>query len=207
MEMDEVIRSRRSIRHYSSMEIPLEVVEELLELASWAPSASNRQMWFFYAVHDPTTKEQIAQAIEDQVTQIATWPQVTQLENLDWLRRYSGFVREAPWVIVFCQEVSTNPFEQILKERGLTADQIARWRPQGGLQSVSAAIQNFLLAAAARKLGAVWMVGPLFAVEGMEKILELPTDRRIVAIVPLGIPAENPDPRPRKPKEKTWKVI
>ncbi len=49
------------------------------------------------------------------------------------------------------------------------------------------------------------MVGPLFAVEGMEKILELPTERRIVAIVPLGIPAENPDPRPRKPKEKPGK--
>lgn len=207
MEIDEVIRSRRSVRHYSSMDIPQDVVEELLELASWAPSANNRQMWFFYAVHNTLTKDQIAQAIDDQVSQIATWPQVTKLENLDWLRRYSGFVREAPWVIVFCQEVFTNPFEQILKERSMTPDQIGRWRPQGGLQSVSAAIQNFLLAAAARGLGAVWMVGPLFAVEAMEEILALPTEQRIVAIVPLGIPDENPDPRPRKPIGNTWKVI
>jgi nitroreductase len=207
MDMDEAIRFRRSVRHYSTLEIPQEVVEELLELASWAPSASNRQMWFFYAVHDPTTKEQIARAIDDQLNQIAAWPQATQLENLNWQRRYSSFVREAPWLIVFCQEVSTNPFEQILLERGMTADQIARWRPQSGIQSVSAAIQNFLLATAARKLGAVWMVGPLFAVEAMEKILELPPERRIVAIVPLGMPAENPDPPPRKPIEKTWKVI
>jgi nitroreductase len=207
MEIDEVIRSRRSVRHYASTEIPQEAVEELLELASWAPSASNRQMWFFYAVHDPTTKEQIAQAIEDQVAQIATWPQVTRLENLNWLRRYSAFVREASWIIVFCQEISANTFEQILKERGMKADQIDRWRPQGGLQSVSAAIQNFLLAAAARNLGAVWMVGPLFAVEAMERILAMPPERRIVAIVPLGIPAENPDPMSRKPIANTWKVI
>ena len=39
----ELIRSRRSVRSWTTQQVPLEVVRMLLEAATWAPSACNRQ--------------------------------------------------------------------------------------------------------------------------------------------------------------------
>jgi len=45
MDFDEALRTRRSVRHFSDEEVPREVVASLIEQASWAPSAGNRQPW------------------------------------------------------------------------------------------------------------------------------------------------------------------
>ncbi|MCX5976850.1 MAG: hypothetical protein NTV33_08515 [Coprothermobacterota bacterium] len=74
-------------------------------------------------------------------------------EALRFPGRYPGFIRQAPWLVAFCQEEGVAPFEGILRRRGLPAEMIARWRPQAGLQSVSTAIQNFLLAAHGGRFG------------------------------------------------------
>ena len=47
MEVIEAIRSRRSIRSFKPDPVPREVLEELLDVCLWAPSASNTQPWEF----------------------------------------------------------------------------------------------------------------------------------------------------------------
>ncbi len=47
MEVLEAIRTRRSIRSFTSTPVPRKVLEELLENCLWAPSASNTQPWEF----------------------------------------------------------------------------------------------------------------------------------------------------------------
>lgn len=208
MELEEAVLNRRSIRKYKQEEISAFQVEELLRLASWAPSANNFQMWFFYAVNSRETREKIAQAIEEKLEEVLSWPELQALkERLSWMSRYAGFIREAPWLIVFCMDDHKSAFEEILIKKGFEREKLEKWRPHADIQSVSAAIQNFLLAAHARGFGAVWMVGPLFAVEELEKILEIPQGRRILALVPLGYPDEKPEPKPRKNPEDTWKFI
>lgn len=163
----------------------------------------------FLCIHSLEKKEAIAQAVEAKVNELENWPDppATLTRSIPWWRRYVEMIREAPWLIVFCQEIYPAPFEELLIERGLDREKIQRWRPNAGLQSVAAAIENFLLAAQDHELGAVWMVGPLFAVEEMEEILQVPENRRIVTIVPLGYPAESPEPPKRKPEEETWLFI
>lgn len=208
MELKEAILNRRSIRKFQDRDVSQAQVEELLKLASWAPSANNYQMWFFYAVHSKEVKEKISSAIEKKLQEILSWPEAEPLkERLAGLQRYAQYTREAPWLIVFCLEKTRSSFEELLIKKGLDRERLERWRPHAGLQSVSAAIQNFLLAAHAEGLATVWMVGPLFAVEEMESILGVPSGRRIVALVPLGYPAESPAPKPRKAPEDTWKFI
>ncbi|MCR4429071.1 MAG: nitroreductase family protein [Caldiserica bacterium] len=208
MELEEAILNRRSIRKYKQEDISTSQVEELLRLASWAPSANNFQMWFFYAIHSRETREKIAQAIEEKLEEVLSWPELQALkERLSWMSRYARFIREAPWLIVFCMDDYKSAFEEILIKKGFDKEKLEKWRPHAEIQSVSAAIQNFLLAAHARGFGAVWMVGPLFAVEELEKILEIPQGRRILALVPLGYPDEKPEPKPRKNPEDTWKFI
>lgn len=60
------------------------------------------------------------------------------------------------------------------------------------LQDTAAAVQNMLLAAVALGLGACW-VGA-FQEEMVSAVLEVPEGFRPVAIVPVGKPAEKPNP-------------
>jgi len=47
MEIIEAIRTRRSIRSFKPDPVPKKVLEELLDIARWAPSGGNAQPWYF----------------------------------------------------------------------------------------------------------------------------------------------------------------
>lgn len=46
------MQNRRSIRKFRPQPVPVELIDELLEAASWAPSAGNCQPWQFIRVTD-----------------------------------------------------------------------------------------------------------------------------------------------------------
>jgi nitroreductase len=50
VEFEEVVRGRRSIRGYKSEPVPQKVIEEVIDLATRAPSSMNTQPWHFYVV-------------------------------------------------------------------------------------------------------------------------------------------------------------
>lgn len=56
----QVAASRRSIRGYrKDRDVPDAVVNQILELARWAPSGANAQPWEMIVIRDPETKRQI----------------------------------------------------------------------------------------------------------------------------------------------------
>ena len=65
------------------------------------------------------------------------------------------------------------------------------------IQDTAAAIQNLHLAAHALGLGTCW-VGAFNETEA-RKLLNMPLNVRPVAIIPIGYPAEKPNPRSRRP--------
>ena len=81
MDVFEAIKSRRSIRAYTSHEVSDEEVKRLIDAARWAPSAGNIQPWEFVVVRDPVTKRRLSAAALDQ-----------------------RFIEEAPVVIVVCAD-------------------------------------------------------------------------------------------------------
>jgi nitroreductase len=81
MDVIEVIRKRRSIRHYTDQPVERGKIERLLEAARLAPSASNRQEWRFVVVTDPKRRAALAEAANHQ-----------------------AFVGRAPVVIAACAE-------------------------------------------------------------------------------------------------------
>ncbi|MFO8059044.1 MAG: nitroreductase family protein [Bacillota bacterium] len=81
MQIDELIRKRRSVRRFEDRPVSAETVETLLEMAQWAPSAGNRQPWHFYVVQDSSLREQLAEAAGGQ-----------------------QFIAEAPVTIVVCAD-------------------------------------------------------------------------------------------------------
>jgi nitroreductase len=51
----DVIKKRRSVRHFNSIKIPEEYMKEILEAGRWAPSGANVQPWRFIVVENRVT--------------------------------------------------------------------------------------------------------------------------------------------------------
>jgi nitroreductase len=83
LDVFEAIKSRRSIRAYTSDEISDDAVKRLIDVARWAPSAGNIQPWEFVVVRDPVAKQRLSAAALDQ-----------------------RFIEEAPIVIVVCADMN-----------------------------------------------------------------------------------------------------
>lgn len=59
MDAIEAINKRRSIRKYTTQQVPREVVEELIRAAMMAPSAGNEQPWHFVIITDRAVLDRI----------------------------------------------------------------------------------------------------------------------------------------------------
>jgi nitroreductase len=91
------------------------------------------------------------------------------------------WVEEAPAIVVAC----ANP-----KQSGNKGDQPYY------LLDIGIAMEHLVLAAAEQGLGTCWI--GWFDEQKARKALGAPAEVRVVAFTPLGYPAEEPEPRPRK---------
>ncbi len=66
MNVNDAIKSRRSIRRYEHRKFPPEVLAELLEAARIAPSSENLQAWDMVVVQDEPLKKELAKASGNQ---------------------------------------------------------------------------------------------------------------------------------------------
>jgi nitroreductase len=57
----DVVRSQRGIRRYAPDEVPDDVVRQIIEAATWAPSGSNRQPWHFIVIRDDGVKRRLGE--------------------------------------------------------------------------------------------------------------------------------------------------
>ncbi|MDR2054672.1 MAG: nitroreductase [Desulfovibrio sp.] len=68
----ENILTRRSIRRYQRRPVPREILEQIIEAGSYAPSARNSQPWHFTVVTDP---ERIARVTAELKAAVLRMPQ------------------------------------------------------------------------------------------------------------------------------------
>ncbi|TFF89138.1 MAG: hypothetical protein EU548_07975, partial [Promethearchaeota archaeon] len=57
----EFIKSRRSIRNFVYKKIEKSTINEILDIAKWAPSGNNTQPWKVNVVEHPTVKHMLAE--------------------------------------------------------------------------------------------------------------------------------------------------
>src|SRR3990172_4265535 len=125
----------------------------------------------------------------------------------DDIRKIIEAARQAPVVIAVFMEAYDAGTDRLFRKMGCSDEDVRRLRPLPGLQSVSAAIQNMLLAIHALGYGSCWMTGPLVAQEAFGKLLGYGKDKYIAALIPVGVPDEDPPARSRKPLKEIMKVI
>ncbi|MBI2305589.1 MAG: nitroreductase family protein [Chloroflexi bacterium] len=208
VDVEEAIYGRRSVRKYTDAPVPEEDIRRIIQAASRAANAGNQQMWHFLIIRNKEVTQRMQQEVITALQEAMAWESSRPWEtHLKSRVRGSSFFTEAPVVIaVLSKPYDTVLDSQVLPAHGLTFQDIYDLRGDPGRQSVGAAIQNMLLAAHAMGYGTCWMCGPLIARPGLERILDVTEPWRLVALVPLGVPAETPNPRPRKPVEEivTW---
>lgn len=60
------LHRRRTIRDFSNMPVPPEIIRDCVRAATSAPSGANRQPWHFAIVSDPEVKSRIREAAETE---------------------------------------------------------------------------------------------------------------------------------------------
>jgi nitroreductase len=212
-ELAALVQTRRSIRRYADREVPDEALQRALDLAVWAPNGGNRQAWAFYVIKNRQLIGKVADAVKAKTELMASWPEAARFgESVRRWQRTSDFFRHAPVCIAVAMGCYESVADQVLAARGEgdpEARQIGEARRVGAsrLQSASAAINTLLLALHAQGLGSCWMAGPQQAKAEIERLLEIPPELDFVALLPVGYPAEEPQPGPRRPRDEVVRFL
>jgi nitroreductase len=209
MDLFNAIKGRKSIRRFKQTPVPDDDIRKILDAGRLAPSANNTQPWSFLVIKDPAMLKSMADAVREMVDRMIPYADSEkQSQRLAaYKSNYYTFFEKAPVVIAVFMETHDAGTDLLLARMGYSVDDIRRLRPLPGLQSVSAAIENMLLAIHALGYGSCWMTGPLVAQEGFEKLLGFGKEKFIAALLPIGVPDENPPARGRKPLEEMTKII
>jgi nitroreductase len=209
MDLFDSIQGRKSIRRFKQTPVPDEDIKKILDAGRRAPSANNTQPWSFIVVKNRTVLKQMADAARQMIDRMI--PYAESEKQAQRLAAYKGnyytFFENAPVVIAVLMEGYDAGTDRVLAKMGYSPEDIKRLRPLPGLQSVAAAIENMLLAIHALDYGSCWMTGPLVAQDAFETLLGFGKEKSIVALLPIGVPDENPPARPRKLLEEIMRVI
>jgi nitroreductase len=168
--LSEII-SRRSIRKYiDNKPVEEEKIHELIESARLAPSGSNTQPWHFIVVKSDSMRQKISEVSHNQ----------------KWMM-------SAPVFIVCVADARSRMKEDV----NLIIDENS---PDPEVKQIirdtSIAIEHLVLSAENLGLGTCWVAW--FTQEEIRPVLNIPSDKYVVAIITLGYPDESPKARPRK---------
>ena len=202
------MKSRRSIRRFKSARPGREVIEQLIEAAVTAPSASNKQPWRFFIVTNESIQRRLVESIQAAVDRVAGHVEPRFEEAFRAYGDYFTRFENAPVLIVpLCRPM--NLLTRMVDEKLAPSDRAAilNMEERSGVVSTSLAFQNILLRAHELGLGASGMTGPLIAGDDLREILSVPDSWEIVAFIPVGFPDEQPVPQPRKPIDAVVKWL
>jgi nitroreductase len=208
----EVMSTMRAMRRLKPDPVPEELLEKLVEAATWAPSGSNLQGYQFVVVTDRALMRRLAQLWSRSVdAYLASLGRVTPAAQDDGIRRAVIYQRdhfhETPALIVPCYRsgrVDPGTARRLLTGiGGLDAARLAlrsqRVAALGDASSVYPGVQNLLLAARALGLGAVITAWHLMLEHEWKRELGIPGDVNTYAVVPVGWPRGRFGPVRRRP--------
>jgi coenzyme F420-0:L-glutamate ligase/coenzyme F420-1:gamma-L-glutamate ligase len=189
--VSQAIASRRSVRRFSPVPVDPRVVEELIELACAAPAPHHTRPWRFVHVASTEARDRLADAMSDAWRSDLEAEDRPVQEVARLLERSREQITGAPVLLLAC----------LLTEGARKWPDKARKQAERDMfvQSLGAALQNILLAAAERGLAGYLKGAPLFCREAVTEALRLPAGWEPTFLVLLGRPAAGSVPAPRAP--------
>lgn len=174
MELRKTIENRRSIRHFNKNDLSKEIIDDLLDCGRLAPSAMNRQPWFFVVLKGER-KDKIADIMID-------WSNSTNLnENgncSSGIEYTANVIKEANTLVL------------VFREKG------DDWIINDNL-SIGACIQNILLRAVDLGIGSLWIRHISHVQKEVEALFDY-NNLELNSAIALGYTDICPKARPRK---------
>lgn len=165
------IKGRRSIRQFQEKAIDHSLLEQIIETASFAPSWKNSQTIRYIAIEG-----ELKNKIGRDCT--STFPNNGKI------------IENAPMLIAVTVIKGRCGYE---RDGSFTTHRGDTWQ----MFDAGVASETFCLAAHEAGLGSVIM--GIFDEEKITHLLEISEDRELVALIPVGYPAEEPAAPRRKP--------
>ncbi len=158
MALIDLIRHRRSVRHFLDKPVEREKLMLCLEAARLAPSACNSQPWKFIVVDNVELKDKLCSAAFGGVYSVMS------------------FARRAPVIVVVVSE----------KARFLARIGSLFRGTNFYLIDIGIAAEHFVLQAEELDLGTCWL--GWFDEGAVKRIMGVPRDRKIDVVIALGYP-------------------
>jgi coenzyme F420-0:L-glutamate ligase/coenzyme F420-1:gamma-L-glutamate ligase len=193
-EFLEVLKTRRSIRRYQAQIPSKKTLLEILDLARYCANAHNSQPYRFVVILNFNLKEKLIKAIISKYEQDLRkdgFPEVKVKKTIE--NAISNYLH-SPVLILAC--ITLDEMHKYLDPERQHCELLM------ATQSCANSLQNLLLIAHAKKLGACWYCAPLFCAEIIKLILNLPPSYIPQAFITLGTPNETPAPIDRKPLDE-----
>lgn len=171
----DLMRTRRSVRHFSDEPIPAGVLENCIESAGQAPSGANKQPWTFVAVTDRAVKKRIRDAAEKEEREHyagrASERWLLDLEPLG-TDENKPFLETVPALVaIFAQRYGETPEDLHY------------------YVSESVGIAAGFLIAAIHNAGLATLTHTPSPMKFLSEILERPANERAYLLLPVGYPA------------------
>ena len=170
MTAKECIKERRSIRQFKADPIDHDLLAQIIETASYAPSWKNTQITRYIAV-EGDLKNRIA------------------AEGTTSFPGNGRIIENAPMLIAVTVIKNRCGYE---RDGSFTTPRKDTWQ----MFDAGVASQTFCLAAHEQGIGSVIM--GIFDQNKVEELLQLTEDRELVALIPIGYPTETPAAPKRK---------
>jgi len=198
-EFSELMRSRRTVRDFSTEPVPLVLIEQAIATAATAPSGANMQPWRFVVVQDAEIKRRIREAAEAEERESyerrmpERWLRRLAQLGTDW---HKPFLEIAPYLIVVFRV--DYEFDPETNEREPTY-----------YAAESVGISVGLLLAALHSVGLATLTHTPSPMKFLSEILGRPKNEKAFVLIPVGYPAEDvqvPDIE-RKPLDQIMQII
>ena len=103
----DLMRKRRTTRHFSTRDVPKELIEQAILCGGTAPSGAHLQPWTFVAISSQALKQKIREAAEAEERKTYqermpdAWREVLQPLGTDAVKEH---LTDAPWVVVLFRQ-------------------------------------------------------------------------------------------------------
>jgi len=179
MELHEVIAKRRTIRDFSDQPLNHEIIISALNAGLKAPSYNHLKQWYFVLVKDLDTRLALTQTEEmpEEVTaelkkSFESHENIAKEMYLDAIPKQKKMILTAPELLVIVYKPKT----QVLASN--------RIYDLNCLASVWCCIENILLSLAEKDVFGVTFIPQ--NTPAVKKVLNIPQDLEVAAIIPLG---------------------